>query len=40
MYGDLNVLRILNGLISKCLAKNPKDRPELDWIALVIRQCF
>jgi serine/threonine protein kinase len=39
-YGDVNVLRILNGLISRCLASDPVHRPELDWIALVVRQCF
>lgn len=39
-YGDPTVLRILNGIVSKCLAPDPMDRPELDLVALVIRQCF
>ena len=40
MFGDLTVLRIMNGIISKCLAPIPSNRPELDWLALIIKQCF
>lgn len=39
-FGDSQVLRILNFIISRCLSPKPKDRPELDWIALIVRQCL
>jgi serine/threonine protein kinase len=39
-YGDVTVLRILNNLLSKCLSVDPEDRPELDWLAVVVRLCF
>jgi|694.fasta_scaffold130703_2 hypothetical protein len=38
--GDSQILRIMNFIISKCLSPKPKDRPELDWIALIMRQCL
>lgn len=39
-FGDSQILRILNFIISKCLSPKPKERPELDWIALIVRQCL
>jgi hypothetical protein len=38
--GETQVMRILNFIISKCLSPRPIDRPELDWIALITRQCL
>jgi serine/threonine protein kinase len=33
------VLAVLVGVISRCLSPLPEDRPELDWIALILRHC-
>lgn len=39
-YGDVRVLRILNACISKCLSPNVAHRPELDWLAIILRCCI
>jgi hypothetical protein len=36
-YGDGKIIRILVGLISRCISLKAGDRPELDSIALVLK---
>ena len=38
--GEAFILRTMNGVISKCLSPEPSVRPELDWLAVVIRNCL
>lgn len=37
LYGDPVIIRILNWLISRCICRNPDQRPELDWVAIILR---
>lgn len=39
-FGEGWVMRILINLISRCMDSSPEQRPELDWMALVIKHCF
>jgi hypothetical protein len=39
-YGDSRVLRVMNACISKCLSPNVAHRPELDWVAIILRSCI
>lgn len=39
-YADNQIFRLLNFLIRSCLRENPEDRPELDWVALILRECL
>ena len=36
-YGDVRILRIMNACISKCLSPATTQRPELDWLSLIVR---
>ena len=37
-HGNAFVLRVLNQIISRCLSKDPSKRPDLDWVAAILRQ--
>jgi hypothetical protein len=37
LYGDPFLIRILNWVISRCMSRHPDQRPELDWISIILR---
>jgi hypothetical protein len=37
VYGEGEVVKMLVCLIAKCLMADQSDRPELDWIALILK---
>lgn len=40
IYGNPIIIRILNSIITRSLSRNPELRPELDWIAVILRLCL
>lgn len=38
--GETNIIPYLMMLISHCLRENEKDRPELNFTSILLRQCF
>ena len=39
-HGDILIVRVLNWMISSCFSRNPDERPELDWISMILKICM
>jgi hypothetical protein len=39
-FGEGTIFPILQLLIGKCLSPNPEERPELEWVVLILRNCL